>query len=273
MTVNAKIIAHTRAAGAPDLITLQVRFPWWLLPEMNTHRAFSRNYGSTRAIPISRLIDEANNDPALPVKWTSHLPGMQGGDDLSANQIVQAETIYLKARDQVVEEVRSLLNLGIAKQNANRLLMPFIHVEGIVTATEWDNFYALRRHADADPTMEALANAMWETMQASTPVEDHHHLPYVSMEERQSLVVDHKLWVSDVANISAARCARVSYLNHDGSKPVISKDQALSKMLLDSMHMSPFEHQATRGDDQSLWGNLTGWHQYRKELEHSHGAR
>lgn len=299
MTITAKVIAHTRAAGAPDLITLQARYPRFIHAEAKTHRLMriddaeyeflqeislmddenlSRNASSSRAIPIERMIQDVIDDPAMPVAWGSNKPGMQAGAEIDTlvkfrNDAVPPEAAWLRARDNAVTLARNFAAAGYHKQIVNRLLEPFGHISVVVTATEWDNFYALRRHADADPTMEALANAMWEAMQASTPVEDHHHLPYISMEERQSLVVDHKLWVSDVANISAARCARVSYLNHDGSKPVISKDQALSKMLLDSMHMSPFEHQATRGDDQSLWGNLTGWHQYRKELEHSHGAR
>lgn len=271
MTITAKVIAHTRAAGAPDLITLQARYPRFIHAEVMTHRVFSRNASSSRAIPIERMIQDVIDDPAMPVAWGSNKPGMQAGAEIA--ETYWAEELWLQARDSAVVSAQEMVKLGLHKQIVNRLLEPFGHISVVVTATEWDNFYALRRHADADPTMEALANAMWEAMQASTPVEDHHHLPYISMEERQSLVVDHKLRVSDVASISAARCARVSYLNHDGSKPVVKKDQALAGLLLTAMHMSPFEHQATRGDDQSLWGNLTGWHQYRKELEHSHGAR
>lgn len=268
MTISAKVIAHSRAPNAPDLITLQVRFPWWLLPEMNTHRVFSRNYGSTRAIPISKLIDEADSDPALPVKWTSHRPGMQGGDDLSDEQIQQAQSRFFAARDAAVDAAKAMLDLGIAKQNANRLLMPFIHVEGIITATEWSNFFALRCHPDADPTMRALAEAMRDAIAESEPEElgpGDWHLPYVDLDE--NWVVDHD--AQTLAMISAARCARVSYLNHDGSNPDIEKDLALAKRLLESRHMSPSEHQArVSGDDgTALWGNLVGWDQFRKMIE------
>lgn len=267
MTVTAKVIAHSRAPGAPDLITLQVRFPWWLLPEMNTHRVFSRNYGSTRAIPISKLIDEAVNDPALPIKWTSHRPGMQGGDDLSSEQIEWAEGVYLEARDNAVKGAKALLDLGIAKQNANRLLMPFIHVEGIITATEWDNFFNLRCHPAADPTMRALAEAMRDAIAGSDPRDqvlptDGWHLPYISENDILALEPD---WET-LAMISAARCARVSYLLHSGEQPSVEKDLALAKRLLESKHMSPSEHQAVAAPGQ--WSrNFNGWRQHRAALE------
>ena len=278
MTISAKVIAHSRAEGCPDLITLQVRFPWWLLPEMNTHRTFSRNYGSTRAIPISKLIDEAMNDPALPEVWTSHKPGMQGGFDLSDTQIEWAEGIFFSARDAAVAAAKGMLDLGIAKQNANRLLMPFIHVEGIVTATDWQNFFDLRCHPDADPTMRALAEAMRDAIEASEPVvleKGQWHLPYVRQSDSDWIdptmrALAPEIVANRLAMISAARCARVSYLNHDGSDPDIQKDLTLAERLLSSKHMSPSEHQATPdpgGIDVFGWGNFTGWAQHRKMLE------
>lgn len=272
MTISAKVIAHSRAPNAPDLITLQVRFPWWLLPEMNTHRVFSRNYGSTRAIPISKLIDEANSDPALPVKWTSHRPGMQGGDDLSDEQIQQARSHFFAARDAAVDAAKAMLDLGIAKQNANRLLMPFIHVEGIITATEWSNFFALRCHPDADPTMRALAEAMRDAIAESEPEElgpGDWHLPYIPTDLASNNVGRGEFTWEEIAMISAARCARVSYLKHSGERPSVTEDLELAKRLLESRHMSPSEHQARVSGDEgtALWGNFTGWDQFRKMIE------
>lgn len=272
MTVTARVIAHSRARHSPDLISLQVRFPWWLLPEMNTHRVFSRNYGSTRAIPITRLIEEAIHDPALPEVWTSHQPGMQGGSDLTHTQVACAEDQFFKARDAAISAVRVMKDLNIAKQNANRLLMPFIHVEGIVTATEWDNFFALRCHPDADPTMRALAEAMRDAIAGSVPAENDMHTPYVDAaawdwaHEATRLSLDPDALFKALAHVSAARCARVSYLNHDGSNPDIEKDLALAERLIESKHMSPFEHQAVAQPGE--WSrNFNGWRQHRAMLE------
>lgn len=278
MTVTAKVIAHSSAPGSPDLITLQARFPWWLLPEMNTHRVFSRNYGSTRAIPIAKLIEEAIHDPALPEVWTSHQPGMQGGSDLTHTQVACAEEQFFKARDAAVSAVRVMKDLNIAKQNANRLLMPFIHVEGIVTATDWQNFFDLRCHPDADPTMRALAEAMRDAIEASEPKRlfaGEWHLPYVDTAawdwayEATRLSLEPDAMFKALAPVSAARCARVSYLRHDGQQPSVEDDLTLAERLLASKHMSPFEHQArvTGDDGTALWGNFTGWDQFRKMVE------
>ena len=271
MTVTAKVIAHSRTPGAPDLITMQVRFPWWLLPEMNTHRVFSRNYGSTRAIPIAKLIEEAIHDPALPEMWTSHQPGMQGGSDLTHTQVACAEDQFFKARDAAISAVRVMKDLNIAKQNANRLLMPFIHVEGIVTATDWQNFFDLRCHPDADPTMRALAEAMRDAIEASEPKRlfaGEWHLPYIGDLELRKVFAG-TLLRAELPKISAARCARVSYLRHDGQQPSVEDDLTLAERLLASKHMSPFEHQArvTGDEGTALWGNFTGWDQFRKMIE------
>jgi thymidylate synthase ThyX len=147
------------------------------------------------------------------------------------------------------------------------MLEPFGHISVVCTATEWDNFFELRCHPDADPTMRALAEAMRDAINVSEPEDlgvDDWHLPYISDEEmRYGPEIEH------LTMISAARCARVSYLNHDGTEPDIQKDLALADRLLSSKHMSPFEHQARVTDDEgtALWGNFRGWDQFRKMVE------
>lgn len=307
MTITAKVIAHSRVdAGVPDLITLQLRYPRFIHAEAKTHRLIriddaeyeflqeisfmddenlSRNASSSRAIPVERMIQDVIDDPAMPVRWGANQPGMQDAGDHDATVVWADHTgpsgnwgspkdAWLCARDRAVEVAKGFAAVGYHKQVVNRLLEPFSHISVVVTATEWDNFFALRCHPDADPTMRALAEAMRDAIQASKPtwpVGDW-HLPYVSEDDRQSFRVNRdekKQWF--LAMISAARCARVSYLNHDGSNPDIDKDLALAQRLLDSKHMSPFEHQAkawTNGVQKThLNGNLRGWHQFRKMIE------
>jgi thymidylate synthase ThyX len=146
-----------------------------------------------------------------------------------------------------------------------------------VTATEWYNFFALRCHPDADPTMRALAEAMRDAINGSkcSPLGD--HLPYITDTDVAFAHGDigGENAYDLLAKISAARCARVSYLNHDGSDADIAKDLALADHLLQSKHMSPFEHQATADTHTHHWGwaapqlhgNLKGWKQYRKTIE------
>lgn len=263
----------------------------------------SRNASSSRAIPVERMIQDVIADPAMPVRWGANQPGMQDAGDHSAKvegdlwmcrstpsderdealsgkwlfekiQVMRSpEQAWLYARDRAIDVARGFIKAGYHKQVVNRLLEPFGHISVVVTATEWDNFFALRCHPDADPTMRALAEAMRDAIQASEAKRDLYHLPYITDEDWEQLPevmsVD-ECW-DTFKLVSAARCARVSYLNHDGTNPSIDKDLALAQRLLDSKHMSPFEHQAqawTEGVQKThLNGNLRGWYQFRKMIE------
>ncbi|WP_191569175.1 FAD-dependent thymidylate synthase [Paracoccus yeei] len=295
MTIEAKVIAHSRAAGAPDLITLQLRYPRFIHSEFMTHRVFSRNASSSRAIPVERMIQDVIDDPAMPVAWGSNKPGMQAGEECT-NPVVlpdleawtrgedygsayTAQEAWLEARDLAVRSARGFAAAGYHKQIVNRLLEPFAHISVVCTATNWQNFFDLRCHPDADPTMRALAEAMRDAIEESVPVEFTHgkdfwHLPYVETGDWHA-VIDRlnttggtlkNDFSNTLAMISAARCARVSYLNHDGSNPDIEKDLALAKRLLESKHMSPFEHQAVRSPGTKS-ANFLGWRQYRQMIE------
>ena len=281
MTITAKVIAHSRASGAPDLITIEARYPRLIHSELLTHRVFSRNASSSRAIPIEKMIQSVIDDPAMPVAWGSNKPGMQAGDEIE--ETFWARETWLNARDAAVEHARAMANLGLHKQIVNRVIENFGHITTLITSTEWSNFFDLRCHPDADPTMRALAEAMRDAIEMSVPrvVESgeyayRHHLPYFNDNDSGELATrgydaGEKLFMESAMMISAARCARVSYLNHDGSAPDIDKDLALARRLLDSKHMSPFEHQARLSDPENmdtwLWGNLRGWDQHRKMIE------
>lgn len=295
MTITAKVIAHSVAADAPDLITLQLRYPRFIHAEFMTHRVFSRNASSSRAVPVKRMIQDVIDDPAMPVAWGSNKPGMQAGEECTnlieawigdAFYKLPAHAAWLEAREAAVDIAKGFADAGYHKQIVNRLLEPFGHISVVVTATEWDNFFDLRCHPDSDPTMRALAEAIRDAMPASEPrylKRGWWHFPYVSEDEwdavRDTIRPDHGGFAPDsyvmerLAMVSAARCARVSYLNHDGSQPDIEKDLDLAQKLLESKHMSPFEHQAQAPDPNAPdygtqhWGNFTHWNQFRKMIE------
>jgi len=270
MTIAAKVIAHSSHPGCPDLITVQARYPRFIHAEAKTHRviriddaeyeflqevslmddpSLSRNASSSRAIPIDRMIQDVLDDPAMPVEWGSNQPGMQAGAEIALTH--DAIAIWLEARDRAVEAARDAQSIGLHKQIVNRLIEPFGHISVVVTATDWDNFFALRCHPAADPTMRYLANAIEEAISASTPTPlllGEWHKPYGGM-------LLH----------SAARCARVSYLNHDGTDPDTDKDDKLAEVLKSSGHWSPFEHQATPTPGKRH-ANLNGWISHRTAL-------
>ncbi len=296
MTISAKVVCHSISPERIPVITMQWRYPKFIHGEVMTHRVFSRSASSSRAIPVNRSIKEVMDDPAMPVYWGKNQPGMQAAEELDDEETpftgldgkpVTARTvardIWLRSRDLAVRQAESLHKLGAHKQLVNRLIEPFVHINMVVTATEWANFFALRRHSDAQPEIHALADAAWEAMRASTPrplSPGQWHLPYVGADDWALLsLIEHDVERrSQAIKISVARCARVSYLTHEGKVPNIADDLKLYDRLVGSvpLHASPCEHQATpdvkianspwHWQEERYHGNLSGWVQFRKTL-------
>ena len=271
MTITAKIIADTECAGA-RITTMQLRYPRFVHAEFMTHRVFSRNASSSRAIPVERLIQDVINDPAVPIHWGKNEPGMQAREEHDApvvfrNDSVCAEDAWLRARDVAIDAAKRFAKAGYHKQIVNRLLEPFSHINVVVTATDWENFFELRDHEDAQPEIQALARAMRIAMADSKPADERIHLPYISNEDYSRLFMGCGALQVDLyaMMISAARCARVSYLTHDGKVPLLGADLALYERLAGSVpfHASPLEHQATycKGRHANFWG----WRSFRTE--------
>ena len=295
MTISAKIIADSVSPQGIRLTTLQLRYPKFIHGEFMTHRVFSRNASSSRAIPVERLIQDVLDDPAMPVFWGKNQKGMQAAEELTGLELKLAKGTWLYARDQAVKSASELCMCNVHKQLVNRIIEPWCHINVVVTATEWANFFALRRHKDAQPEMKALADAIWEAREASTPrrlLPGAWHLPYVSHDDEQqaywetrhlgrdnSEEFDEQEALRTCIQLSVARCARVSYLTHEGKPPNVEDDLKLCDRLIGSvpLHASPAEHQATPDTPwmndpgngwkhEHEWGNFTGWRQYRKTL-------
>ncbi len=303
----AKILAHSISLDGVEIVTMEVVIPRIVLAEFNTHRMFSRNSASSRAIPVKKMIRRVFDDPYVPLEWGKNQKGMQAAFDVDAETAVGSVGVWLAARDFAVCQARRLLELGIHKQLTNRLLEPFMWHTVIVTATEWSNFFHLRNNEMAHPDIHRCAALMQDALDASTPMHLDYgqwHLPLVHDDSEllgglpMSALEPHYLEWMDFVKISAGRCARVSYLTHDGKRDP-KADIELHDKLLGSGHMSPFEHQArpmhpddvkkldgialvrntvekglqlpdgitTDVRDWKRWsGNFRGWVQYRKTI-------
>jgi thymidylate synthase ThyX len=209
------------------------------------------------------LIQDIIDNPVAPTHWGKNQRGMQAGEELSDEDRAEAIMVWNLARTDALRHARWLANLGTHKQIANRILEPFAHINVIVTATEWDNFFDLRDHPAAQPEIAELARVMRKALDESEPRvlgEGDWHLPYLTQDELAGA-----LSLYDQPRVSAARCARVSYMTHDGAKPDAGKDLALFEQLASERHMSPMEHQATPCDD---WcRNFKGWRSFRAVME------
>lgn len=250
--ISAKVVAHSEFAGT-EIHTLELKYPRFIHAEFMTHRMFSRNASSSRAIPVKKLLEQIAEQPAMPIHWGKNQPGMQAREecDEKVEVVAYEDTSAFISREDAWKEIATessyyagwFSEAGYHKQIVNRLTEPYQFIKVVVTATEWDNFFKLRLHEDAQPEIYELARCMFEAMEASDPSyleEDEWHLPYVTNEE--VLMYSNS---SIARKLSVARCARVSYQNHDKSDPDYVKDMELHDMLLNAGHMSPFEHQAT----------------------------
>jgi hypothetical protein len=307
MTISAKMIAHSTTLWGKQIWTVLARYPRFIHAEELTHRVLSstpdlmeilsipdgvmydrnlsRNASSSRAIPVSRLIDDILMDTAMPIHWGRNKKGMQAEEGIwdeyiknpfhnsfthttSRGSLLSPQQAWFLARDNAIAIARSFAEADYHKQIVNRLLEPFAHINVLITATEWDNFFELRDHADAQPEIQALARAIRREMANSHPVmlvAGEWHLPFVNDDEFAAFDIE------VLKKVSVARCARTSYLTHEGKVPTVEQDLDLYERLVGSrpLHASPAEHQATPDEDDTpeLHGNLVDWNQNRKFLE------
>ncbi len=277
-TPTAKVIADSINGLGNRLVTREVQLHRFVLAEFNTHRAFSRNSASSRAIPYAKMRQKALETPAIPLSWPNEQKGMQGGAELPQTSQITAELHWLDARDKAVETADKLHKIGVHKSVINRLLEPFLPHTIIVSATDWQGFWDQRCHPDAQPEIRVAAEAMKSAYDASKP--EHlawgdFHLPYITDEERAEFPLrgselgedyfsaKNLPKISPLLKISAARSARVSYLTHDGKRD-IQKDIELYERLAFHVpaHASPLEHPA-RVSYHNHRGNFSGFAQLR----------
>lgn len=256
--ISAKILADSIADAAPRLTTIQVTCHRFILAECNAHRVFSRNWRSSRAVPTARMIEEARTNPARPVEYGENCAGMFSKAGLGSEIAAAADDAWLAAAHAAADAAERLSAIGLHKQWATRPLEPFLWAHGIISSTDWDNFFKLRLAADAQPEIRALAVAMRDALDASTPQQIERGMWHVPFADQQVCEF------GDLTMVSAARCARVSYTGHDGKPTTVESDLALAGKLAESGHWSPFEHQATPGDGR---GNFRGWVQARQVME------
>ncbi len=276
MTISARVIADSIHPNGKRLTTFVLRYPRWLHSELMTHRALSRNASSSRAIPVSKFVAWVREEPAMPEVWFKNKPGMQGTEPMDAETIAKCQEVIEKMKLACIEGVEALSALGLHKQTANRYLEPWHHISVIVSATEMANMFSLRYHPMAEPHFEILARKMLQALERSEPKQlqiGEWHLPFVHPEEFGEHPVEHLL------KFSVARCARVSFMNHNGTLPDPLKDVDLHDKLVVAkpLHASPAEHQAKMidapDDDnfdsfaERMRGNFCrGFAQYRKML-------
>jgi len=257
MTILAKIILDSIAPNGARLTTFELTYPRIIHSEIMTHRVFSRNAASSRAIPTKKKIERIKQDMAKPSQWGSNKPGMQAGPPLSEEHRRWAETSWYDACQDALSYANSLESIGCHKQVSNRLLEPFDHITTVLSSTKYGNHDILRTAVDEngdplpDPTYFELATKMKIARQESQPKylqPGQWHLPYTTEQDLDGLraneaAVEDPDFLSTLKKISVGRCARVSYLRQGEGD--VKANVELHDRLAKSGHWSPFEHQAT----------------------------
>jgi len=299
--MQVEVILASRGPDQKPIYTIRMRYPRPIHGEILTHRVFGRNARSSRAVPVKTMLNEVRTIPYVPWHWGANQKGMQAStecnelidipyrrvDDTVSHHITYLrEEAWLQAATLACDAAEAFMNAGYHKQNPNRLLEPFSWIDTLVTSTEWDNFFWLRDHKDAEPHLQDLSRLVKQAIDAAEIQElkpGEWHQPYITENDRDSVCFDQGFnsYPSEESNawlnkISAARCARISYKPFNGDASY-EKELGRYEMLVssDRVHASPLEHQATPDtyseeygswDNSDLHGNLTGYVQFRKTV-------
>lgn len=81
MGYKCEIIADSKC-GDHRITTFLLTYPRIIHAEMMTHRVFSRNSASSRAIPFEKMVKMVEEDPFIPIAWQKDHKGMQGTEYL-----------------------------------------------------------------------------------------------------------------------------------------------------------------------------------------------
>ncbi len=262
MNITAKIIADSVNPRDSRITSWILKYPRFIHSELMTHRAFSRNAASSRAIPFKKMLDNIRRDPATFERWGAEQKGMQSGEQIDFSG--QAKIKWDEMAFDACMEAENLADLGLHKSICNRALEPYAHMTTLVTATDMRNFFGLRAHPDAMPEFQVLAYRMLDLYLKSEPTPlkwGEWHLPFGDMMYQDATVAQKLMVVT-------ARAARISYDNFEGPS-TLEKDIFRHDALRDSGHWSPFEHPAQACVDAYPRSNFdvggsSGWYQYRK---------
>lgn len=251
--ISAKVVCDSISEQGVRLTTFEIEYPRIVMSEFNTHRSVSKNSSSSRAIPVSKMLEHTQTVNLKPVYFGSKKAGMQAGKELVGGDLINAKLFWESALFDAVTWATELDELGVAKEVTNRLVEPFQLVKVVCTATDWDNFFNLRLHPDSDPNICMLAYKMYEAMQESKPVElkaGEWHLPFVNVGwngKGEMCYADEDfnfVELEQAIKLSAASCASVSYRTEGMT---LEKADKIFDMLIKAevVHSSPLEHCAT----------------------------
>ena len=269
--ITAKVVCDSVSEQGVRLTTFEIEYPRFIHGELMTHRMLSKNSSSSRAIPIQKMLDQIESNMAVPVYWGKNKSGMQAVEEVNGYNLEDSKLEWKLSYKSAKHRTNLLSAFGLHKQVPNRLTEPFQMMKVVITGTDWDNFFNLRIHPDAQPEICMLAYKMYKAMQESKPIElkvGEWHLPYVDKydipitysdqggyeyetgyhtfyyDSEVGHTCEQVLTLEQAIKLSAASCASVSYRTEGMT---LEKADKIFDMLIKAevIHASPFEHLAT----------------------------
>lgn len=255
---RARKLADSISLDGVRVTTIEATFPRFILAEINTHRVFSRNSASSRAIPPERIIERIWADPFIPETFNQRVKGMGVGKKLDEKAQAKCIDAWITARDASIRSAHELIRADVDKSRINRLLEPWMWHTAIITSTEWENFFALRCpdgdkidfDFPAQPEFQQIAILMRAAMDvgSATVLQDGEwHRPMVDVnvdgdEIYKAFKGENDAFYTDALNrLASRRLARVSFDKHTEAELVAASIDKAGQ-LVGSGHFSPTEH-------------------------------
>lgn len=272
MEIKATLLAGSIGKeNGVKIATMELEYPRVILAELNTHRVFTRNGKSSRAVPFKRMVEDLRRNYHSPLQWLKNQPGMVATEVMSYDEAADCQEIWNEALEDAIFHASRLNDRNASKQYVNRLLEPWMMTKTLVTSTRWGNFFKLRDHEAAVPEFQLLAALAKEQFERGAFVQRSihdgvhgWHLPYVTDAEREE--VSHLVRYGSSSDpfdpveipvfgkagntslipprygmelpgmralltMCVARCCRLSYGDFDGGASTFEKDYATFKKL------------------------------------------
>lgn len=251
MAFYVKTLAHSISPTGDELVTQEWCYPRKIHSEALTHRLLSRNSASSRAIPVEKMLARIEQDPVIPIWWGANQSGMQAFAEVEDKEA--AKKWWLEGAAFAVAHARRGQALGLHKQIVNRVTEPYMWITVIVSFTSASNLYGLRVHKDAEPHFQKIARLSREAYEESRLTArflkaGEWHLPLIYPEDYElarQIASSEEEVVKTLVKVSVGRCARVSYLTHDGRRDLMEDVKLHDKMAVrEPLHASPAEHVA-----------------------------
>lgn len=185
MKISATVVADSVNEFGNRATTVVCTFPRYILAEVNTHRMISKNSASSRAIPFIKMAQAVEQNPFIPMAFQKNHPGMQGTEYCTERESEVAKSAWLVARNKALEQAYYLATKNVTKQLINRLLEPYMYHTAIMTATEWENFFALRcpQYTFGDKVFRSKSDAV---QYFKGDAEKHHKTDWLRVNKGQS---------------------------------------------------------------------------------------